>query len=169
MHRFRPPCADHSPACFRSTSSATASTLTAAKPKPEQTTTAALSLHKRRTKNPGGGNPSSSSFWIVVPKEGIEPSHPRGYRILSPARLPIPPLRRCRSTSPSSARTVNGSLLPAQPRMRRDGVPPRCRRGCAERHPFAPAGPGSATTHRRRHCGLRSPRTTRSERRCRRS
>ena len=28
-----------------------------------------------------------------VPKEGIEPSYPSGYTILSRARLPIPPLR----------------------------------------------------------------------------
>lgn len=30
----------------------------------------------------------------VVPKEGIEPSCPRGQRFLRPPRLPIPPLRR---------------------------------------------------------------------------
>src|SRR5205823_12951521 len=30
----------------------------------------------------------------VVPKVGIEPTRPFGHRILSPARLPIPPLRR---------------------------------------------------------------------------
>jgi hypothetical protein len=29
-----------------------------------------------------------------VPKVGIEPTRPFGHRILSPARLPIPPLRR---------------------------------------------------------------------------
>ena len=30
----------------------------------------------------------------LVPKEGLEPSHPERYRILNPTRLPIPPLRR---------------------------------------------------------------------------
>ena len=30
---------------------------------------------------------------IEVPREGLEPSHPCGYRILSPVRLPIPPPR----------------------------------------------------------------------------
>src|SRR6266446_1068830 len=31
---------------------------------------------------------------LRVPKVGIEPTLPEGNRILSPARLPIPPLRR---------------------------------------------------------------------------
>jgi hypothetical protein len=31
---------------------------------------------------------------LVVPGEGVEPTRPCGHRILSPARLPIPPLRR---------------------------------------------------------------------------
>lgn len=31
---------------------------------------------------------------FVIPADGFEPSHPRGYWILSPARLPIPPRRR---------------------------------------------------------------------------
>jgi hypothetical protein len=30
----------------------------------------------------------------VVPKVGVEPTHPSGYTILSRARLPVPPLRR---------------------------------------------------------------------------
>jgi hypothetical protein len=29
----------------------------------------------------------------MVPEEGVEPTHPCGYWILSPARLPVPPLR----------------------------------------------------------------------------
>ncbi len=33
-------------------------------------------------------------FVYVVPKVGIEPTRPEGHRILSPARLPVPPLRR---------------------------------------------------------------------------
>ena len=31
---------------------------------------------------------------MLVPEVGIEPTRPEGHRILSPARLPIPPLRR---------------------------------------------------------------------------
>ena len=30
----------------------------------------------------------------LVPEKGVEPSRPCGHRILSPARLPVPPLRR---------------------------------------------------------------------------
>jgi hypothetical protein len=33
------------------------------------------------------------SCLVVVPGEGLEPSRPRGRRILSPLRLPIPPSR----------------------------------------------------------------------------
>jgi hypothetical protein len=29
----------------------------------------------------------------MVPEEGVEPTRPCGHRILSPARLPVPPLR----------------------------------------------------------------------------
>src|SRR5207245_7279896 len=36
-------------------------------------------------------NPNSSPD---MPKVGIEPTRPFGHRILSPARLPVPPLRR---------------------------------------------------------------------------
>ena len=36
-------------------------------------------------------------LWMV-PEEGIEPSHPEGYQILSLARLPIPPLRQIETT-----------------------------------------------------------------------
>ena len=49
-------------------------------------------------------HPTASSC-IKVPKEGLEPSRPCGHWILSPARLPIPPLRHrmrvattCRTT-----------------------------------------------------------------------
>src|SRR5512145_1615841 len=31
---------------------------------------------------------------VLVPEEGVEPSRPCGHGILSPARLPVPPLRR---------------------------------------------------------------------------
>ena len=33
------------------------------------------------------------SYGCMVPEEGLEPSRPNGQRILSPLRLPIPPLR----------------------------------------------------------------------------
>ena len=36
----------------------------------------------------GGGN-----FSVGVPEEGLEPSNPCECRILSPVRMPIPPLR----------------------------------------------------------------------------
>ena len=32
-------------------------------------------------------------FILMVPTEGVEPTHPHGYQILSLARLPIPPRR----------------------------------------------------------------------------
>jgi hypothetical protein len=31
--------------------------------------------------------------FCMVPKVGLEPTHPFGYWILNPARLPVPPLR----------------------------------------------------------------------------
>jgi hypothetical protein len=31
---------------------------------------------------------------IMVPEEGVEPTRPCGHRILSPARLPVPPHQR---------------------------------------------------------------------------
>ena len=34
---------------------------------------------------------------IRVPEEGVEPTRPCGHRILSPARLPVPPLRASNS------------------------------------------------------------------------
>ncbi|GEM_PF-1641804 len=44
---------------------------------------------KQEAKPPlGGGN-----FPVGVPEEGLEPSNPCECRILSPVRMPIPPLR----------------------------------------------------------------------------
>ena len=40
----------------------------------------------------GARNPGDSGF-SMVPTEGVEPTHPHGYQILSLARLPIPPHR----------------------------------------------------------------------------
>jgi hypothetical protein len=37
--------------------------------------------------------PDKGNKFDIMPKEGIEPSYPSGYTILSRARLPIPPLR----------------------------------------------------------------------------
>ncbi len=40
------------------------------------------------------GTKNVPTFLFNVPKEGLEPSHPYEYTILSRARLPIPPLRQ---------------------------------------------------------------------------
>src|SRR2546425_11930651 len=53
---------------------------------------------------------------MMVPGEGVEPSRPCGHRILSPARLPIPPSR-------PSALTCDFSLLPSADRPSK---PARC-------------------------------------------
>ena len=37
--------------------------------------------------------PDKGNILDIMPKEGIEPSYPYGYTILSRARLPVPPLR----------------------------------------------------------------------------
>ena len=44
---------------------------------------------KQEAKPPLGGGNSS----VGVPEEGLEPSNPYECRILSPVRMPIPPLR----------------------------------------------------------------------------
>ena len=44
---------------------------------------------KQEAKPPLGGGNSS----VGVPEEGLEPSNPCECRILSPVRMPIPPLR----------------------------------------------------------------------------
>src|SRR5919197_463673 len=48
-----------------------------------------------------------------MPKVGIEPTRPEGHRILSPARLPVPPLRRIGNSSPRSRRLGKTALLPS--------------------------------------------------------
>ena len=44
---------------------------------------------KQEAKHPLGGG----DFPVGVPEEGLEPSNPCECRILSPVRMPIPPLR----------------------------------------------------------------------------
>ena len=41
--------------------------------------------------------PADAGYLRLVPKVGIEPTRPCGHWILSPARLPVPPLRRWNS------------------------------------------------------------------------
>ena len=48
----------------------------------------------------------------MVPEEGVEPTRPCGHRILSPARLPVPPLRRMKSIIGSSRNFFNRSSNP---------------------------------------------------------
>jgi hypothetical protein len=42
----------------------------------------------------GGHQPSPDNERRLVPEEGVEPSRPEGHGILSPARLPVSPLRQ---------------------------------------------------------------------------
>jgi hypothetical protein len=52
------------------------------------------------------------AFEIVVRKEGVEPPRPHGHRILSPARLPIPPLPlRCSEIVSAQQYTTVSSLV----------------------------------------------------------
>ena len=60
--------------------------------------------------------------WLV-PEKGIEPSRPRGHRILSPARLPVPPLRRSFEPTTHVAMTKWSRRWPAKPVLV-VGVPP---------------------------------------------
>src|SRR5258708_6495961 len=47
---------------------------------------------------------SDSESGILVPEEGVEPTRPCGHRILSPARLPVPPFGHIgRIASPESS------------------------------------------------------------------
>src|SRR6187397_2991109 len=54
-----------------------------------------------------------------VPKVGLEPTRPRGHRILSPARLPIPPLRPggMVERGPGGARAATAAEASKRPRM----------------------------------------------------
>src|SRR4051794_35423628 len=53
---------------------------------------------------------------MPVPKVGVEPTRPEGHRILSPARLPIPPLR--------PARIVGDRAFESYTHTREEGTPP---------------------------------------------
>ena len=57
----------------------------------------------KRSAQPGAKPPGRSAEREILPEEGLEPTHCCQYRILSPARLPVPPPRRGRE-----------SIVPAQ-------------------------------------------------------
>src|SRR4029079_3685833 len=67
-----------------------------------------------------GANPACLSVYssrvadIAVPKVGLEPTRGFPHRILSPARLPIPPLRRGHlvALKPTSLRSAHESRNP---------------------------------------------------------
>src|SRR5437764_12043482 len=48
---------------------------------------------RRYRRPPGRPDEHSFALRLAMPKVGIEPTLPGGNRILSPARLPVPPLR----------------------------------------------------------------------------
>ncbi len=54
-----------------------------------------LSVHAKKVAD----NLSYQLLLSLVPKVGLEPTRCRQHRILSPARLPIPPLRQASSSS----------------------------------------------------------------------
>src|ERR1035438_1445360 len=66
----------------------------------------------------GARNPGDSGF-SMVPTEGVEPTHPHGYQILSLARLPIPPHR-----PPKRSSTCSHSARAASPRNIQQGDEP---------------------------------------------
>ncbi len=46
-------------------------------------------------------------WFVMVPEEGVEPTRPCGHRILSPARLPVPPFRLVRLFYLQKRRSAN--------------------------------------------------------------
>src|SRR5215469_9432861 len=54
----------------------------------------------------------SATLVILVPEEGVEPTRPCGHRILSPARLPVPPLRRRLSSLANQIPRCNTAVSP---------------------------------------------------------
>ena len=55
----------------------------------------------------------STSTSKKVPAEGIEPTHPCEYWILSPARLPVPPRRLCSSGSEATEKVLSLQATPS--------------------------------------------------------
>ena len=83
----------------------------------------------RRRATSTGGSPLGESRPVTMPKVGLEPTRPEGHWILSPARLPVPPLRRSTRIVCRDARVrlpIDGRASP--PRAR---APPACRSGGA--------------------------------------
>jgi hypothetical protein len=60
-----------------------------------------------------GARGGTSDSPRLMPKVGIEPTRAFAHRILSPARLPIPPLRRTENSSPTVRRLGKTALLPS--------------------------------------------------------
>ena len=48
-----------------------------------------------------------NSLKSLVPEAGVEPARPKGHGILSPARLPVPPLRHLERHYPTARGHVN--------------------------------------------------------------
>ena len=66
-------------------------------------------LHPRRSKG-RDKLPPFTSLQMLVPKKGLEPSHPCEYVDLNHARLPIPPLRHKRHSSSGGGRLSRLSI-----------------------------------------------------------
>src|SRR5207302_4128257 len=61
----------------------------------------------------GGAHGGTLGSRTLLPKVGLEPTRPLGHRILSPARLPVPPLRRTMNSTPTFRRLGKTALLPS--------------------------------------------------------
>ena len=75
---------------------------------------AALRLRGMPSKMKRGRHSPPSEMPSMVPKEGLEPSRPFGYGILSPARLTVPPLRpgEILGTAPNSVKARRRERVP---------------------------------------------------------
>src|SRR5262245_2959920 len=69
-----------------------------------------------------------------MPKLGIEPTRPDGYRILSPARLPVPPLRPAAPMVRGLAPDALGAHAKWEVRRREQEADPRAGPALAARH-----------------------------------
>ena len=54
-----------------------------------------------------GKSQARNSLKELVPEAGVEPARPKGHGILSPARLPVPPLRHLERHYPTARGHVN--------------------------------------------------------------